>query len=115
MRPVLVLLAAFTWAGCASVSTVRRAPTPEGVRRVAGLARFEPDDPALRIQPGDTLAGGGCLNPMWTADGSTRMTLETSDAGWGDYRVPEGWLGMGPAELLRLDCNTGQPLGVVLR
>jgi hypothetical protein len=36
-------------------------------------------------------------------------------SGIGDYEVPEGRYGVGPGEVLRLDCSTGRVLGIVGR
>lgn len=33
--------------------------------------------------------------------------------GQADYKVPNGRYGVGTHQLLRLDCNTGRPLGIV--
>ena len=78
------------------------------------MARFEPLDPALRISPGDTLAGGGCLSPL-VAESGIQAVLARSRSGWGDYRVPEGVFGVARGELIRLECNTGEVVGVVRR
>ena len=50
------------------------------VRPLAGLSRFEPEDTSLRIQPGDTLAGGGCLNPMIGEDGVRAILVRSAAA-----------------------------------
>lgn len=73
------------------------------------------------IEPGGELSepreDGACRNPMVDPRDGTRLTLvqsQRSAAGQvGDYRVPEGLYGVGIGELLRLDCGTGRPIGVV--
>lgn len=77
--------------------------------------RFEPLTEAQRIQPGDTLAGPGCLSPMVDPRSDDRYLLVRSGEGLGDYRVPEGRYGAERDDFLRLECNTGRPLGLVRR
>ncbi len=77
--------------------------------------RFEPLTEAQRIQPGDTLAGTGCLSPMVDPRSDERFLLVRSGEGLGDYRVPESRYGAERGDLLRLDCNTGRPVGLVRR
>lgn len=76
--------------------------------------RFEPDPPSTRIAPADTIAGEGCRNPMLDPRDGQRLTLVRSLGGEGDYRVPTGAYGVRPGELLRLDCNTGSVVGIVV-
>jgi hypothetical protein len=45
----------------------------------------------------------------------TAVRMVRSSVHQADYDVPGGRYGVGPAELLRLDCNTGRPLGIVRR
>ncbi len=77
--------------------------------------RFQPTDPSLRLALADTLAGGGCLNPMIDPRDGTELRLERSGVDRGDYAVPDGRYGVGDRELLQLSCNTGRPLGIVPR
>jgi hypothetical protein len=77
--------------------------------------RFEPLTEAQRIQPGDTLSGTGCLSPMVDPRSDERYLLVRSAEGLGDYRIPEGRYGAHQDDFLRLDCNTGEPLGLVRR
>jgi hypothetical protein len=77
--------------------------------------RFEPPAAFPRIPPADTIAGGGCLNPMWDTRYNVELTMMRAANGSGDYAVPNGRYGVGERELLRLDCNTGRPIGVVRR
>lgn len=73
------------------------------------------------IEPGGALSepreSGACRNPMVDPRDGTRLTLVQSQRGGsgqvGDYRVPEGRYGVGTGELLRLDCGSGRPVGVV--
>jgi hypothetical protein len=77
-------------------------------------ARFEPYDAALRLAPGDTIAGAGCVSPMVDPRDGTRVRF--INATWyGDYVVPAGRYGAREGEVLRLECNTGRVLGLVPR
>ena len=77
-------------------------------------ARFEPENRALRLTPGDTLAGAGCLSPMVDPRDGAQLRFVFS-ASYGDYEVPAGRYGASANELLRLDCNTGRVIGIVRR
>jgi hypothetical protein len=66
-------------------------------------------------RPTEPTAGTGCHSPMVDPRDGTQLLLRRSAAGQGDYVVPAGRYGIGPKELLRLDCATGKPLGVVKR
>lgn len=97
--------------GCASTGNWQLLPT----RPATDVPdRFEPIDRALRLTPGDTLAGRGCLSPLIDPrDGATIRFVRSADVG--DYEAPSGRYGVGPEELLRIECNTGRVLGVVGR
>lgn len=111
---VLLGMATGLVGACGASSTFGpMAPAPMGGTDLPD--RFEPLTEAQRIQPGDTLAGGGCLSPMVDPRTDDRYLLVRSDMGQGDYRVPDGRYGADADQLLRLDCNTGEPLGLVPR
>lgn len=57
--------------------------------------------------------GEGCRNPMVDPRDGTRLRLVRAAEGQGDYEVPPGRYGVGPRELLRLACSTGQAVGIV--
>jgi hypothetical protein len=85
------------------------------IRRATRVpARFEPRNPALRLTPGDTIAGSGCVSPMVDPRDGTEVRFVFSTS-YGDYEVPAGRYGTGAGELLRLDCNTGRVIGLVRR
>jgi hypothetical protein len=70
--------------------------------------RLLPADEALRLQPEDTLAGPGCLNPLVDPrDGST-LTLVRSAGGYGVYAAPETAPGSGNRVTYDVHCNTGR-------
>jgi hypothetical protein len=55
----------------------------------------------------------GCRNPLVDPQDGARLVLVRSREGSGDYRVAAGRYGVGAGELLRIDCETGRPIGVV--
>ena len=77
-------------------------------------ARFEPELAELRVA-GDTIAGAGCRSPMKDPRDGTVITFLRSTTAVGDYNVPSGRYGVGPGELLRIECNTGRVVGIVRR
>lgn len=60
-----------------------------------------------------TSGTGGCRNPMFDPRDGARLTLVRSGNQQGDYRAPAGRYGVGPGELLRIDCGSGRARGVV--
>lgn len=86
------------------------------LRPAAGAPeRFEPEPPSLRIQPGDTLAGGGCRSPLVDPRDGFTIRMVRSEAVVADYAVEMGRYGVEDGELLRVECNTGRVMGVVRR
>ena len=78
-------------------------------------ARFEPPAAYPRISPADTIAGSACVSPMRDPRDGTELRMVRSSADLADYTVPTGRYGVASSELLRLDCNTGVPRGIVQR
>ena len=60
-------------------------------------------------------AGRGCRSPMVDPRDGTRLRLVRSAGERGDYEAPAGWYGAGEGELLRIDCATGEVVGIVER
>ena len=83
-------------------------------RATRAPGRFEPQNRTLRLMPGDTIAGPGCVSPMVDPRDGTEVRFVFSTS-YGDYEVPAGRYGAGAGELLRLDCNTGNVIGLVRR
>lgn len=58
-----------------------------------------------------------CANPLIDPRDQTRLRLVRSGAvgsvQQGDYAVEGGQYGVGPGELLRIECSTGQTIGIV--
>jgi hypothetical protein len=76
--------------------------------------RFEPTLPELRVV-GDTIAGSGCQSPMVDPRDGTQVVFVRSQISVGDYSVPSGRYGVAEDELLRIECNTGNAVGIVKR
>lgn len=72
-------------------------------------------DPQQPVAATDTLPGSGCRSPLFDPRDGTRATMVRSTVTIADYAVPAGRYGVGERELLRLECNTGRPVGIVRR
>jgi hypothetical protein len=99
-------------AGCAIANSTMDGP----------VLRAAADAPAqfvavlgARGVPGDTIPGPGCRSPLFDPRDDVRLILTRSAVGRGDYTVPDRRYGVMEGELLRVDCNTGRPLGIVQR
>jgi hypothetical protein len=112
---LLALTLLLPMAACAARSTYpagapARAASDTPPRFMVGA--LDPGGETTEPQP-----GVGCRNPMVDPRDGTRLTLVLSQAGAdgeiGDYAVPEGRYGVGPGELLRLECGTGRVVGIV--
>ena len=59
----------------------------------------------------------GCRNPIIDPRNATRPTLIRSANGRGDYEAqsPGSGYGLNKGELLRVDCASGRPAGIVKR
>ena len=75
--------------------------------------QFEPPEGFGRLSPTDTISGGACLSPMRDPRSGVEIKMVRAANGQADYKVPDGLYGVDPHQLLRLDCNTGRPLGIV--
>jgi hypothetical protein len=82
-----------------------------------GELRMAEDTPAQFVTEDGVAAEQECRNPMVDPRDHTRLRLiRSSPLGniyRGDYEVPRGRYGVGQNELLRLDCETGQVIGIV--
>lgn len=95
-------------AGCSSIGKNLKTSFPDRVDRPAT------DAPGQFVLTGGALnPNGACQSPLFDPRDQTRVTLVRSDRGTGDYQVPDGKYGVGPGELLRVDCTTGRAVGVV--
>ncbi len=59
--------------------------------------------------------GEGCRSPMVDPRNGTRLQLIRSSRDQGDYSVPNGKYGANEGELLRLNCESGEVVGFVVR
>lgn len=62
---------------------------------------------------GISLDQNSCKSPMFDPVDGTQIIMVTAQDGKGDYKVPEGKYGVQKGELLRLNCATGEVLGIV--
>lgn len=67
----------------------------------------------FRPPSGIAMDGDSCYSPMVDPRDGTSLRLVTSSGGFGDYEVPNRKYGVNEGELLRLDCRTGEVIGVV--
>ena len=89
-------------------------PTATPLQPGKGLpAQFEPPPGFGRLSLTDTIPGNACLSPMHDPRTNTEITMARAANGQADYKVPDGRYGVGSGQLLRLDCSTGRPLGIV--
>jgi len=100
-------------ADCA-IGTSGTFPASDSARPATDVpARFEPEQPALRPIPADTIAGDGCVSPMPDRRDGTRIVLARSLGGEEDYRVTGEMYHVRDGEFLRLQCNSGRVVGIV--
>lgn len=100
--PALLLLGA--------CSTVVSYPTALSRPAQDAPERFVLDDGgAISGTPGTA----HCRSPIRDPRGGEPLVMERAYRGNGDYRVAGGRYGVGPRELMRVDCATGAPLGIV--
>ena len=67
-------------------------------------------EPAL----GQKLGGNACKSPLLDPRNETEIRMIRSfGTGVGDYDVPSGMYGVKRGELLRINCNTGEVVGIV--
>jgi len=62
---------------------------------------------------GISLDQNSCNSPMLDPVDGTQIIMVTAQGGKGNYRVPQGKYGVQKGELLRLNCATGEVLGIV--
>lgn len=87
-------------------------------RSMKTVLRPATDAPAVFEAPaGTTMRNNGCLSPLTDPRNGTRIIMRTSfgEEGMGDYVVPDGTYGVKNGELLRVNCTTGEVVGIVKR
>lgn len=84
---------------------------------IAGEILRQPENAPEAFTPGEkvSLDESSCKSPMIDPQDGTSIVLHQSSGSIGDYEVPEGKYGLQKRELLRLDCETGEVLGVIKR
>ena len=91
-----------------------------------GASNTFEDDDVLRVgydtpekfrpPSGVVLSGESCKNPMIDPRNGLSLTMvRSTSAGFADYEVPNQRYGVSKEELLRLNCATGEVVGVVRR
>ena len=87
-------------------------------RSMKAVLRPATDAPAV-FEPsaGVTLSASSCKSPLTDPRDGTRIIMQTSfsNEGIGDYEVPTGKYGVEQGELLRVNCATGEVVGIVRR
>lgn len=70
----------------------------------------------FETKAGVVATGNSCINPMIDPTDGTEITMVTAFGnGTGDYKVVSGKYGVGQGELLRINCRTGEVIGIVKR
>lgn len=109
-RTAVGLAAALALAGCAHGTA--SLPADAAARPATDV----PERFVTSAPPPAEAAAPACRNPLLDPRDGTRIDLIRSTAGTrGDYETPAGRYGVGPNELLRIDCTTGAAVGVVRR
>ena len=101
--------------GACSAGSSTGFPADRGVRPASDLPAYFLVGRLDSPETAEPVAGEGCRSPMVDPRDETRLRLVRSAAGQGDYEVPAGRYGTSGDDLLRLDCGTGRPLGIVKR
>ncbi|QYA26350.1 hypothetical protein G3I01_12815 [Gramella sp. MT6] len=68
---------------------------------------------AFEPKPGLSLDDTSCKSPLVDPRSGVEIIMVVSHDGKGDYRVPSGMYGLTGKELLRLNCSTGEVIGIV--
>ncbi len=72
-------------------------------------------DPAFPETPIASTPGQGCRSPLFDPRDGARLRLIRSASDRGDYEAPEGRYGVNARELIRVNCYSGEVLGIVKR
>lgn len=100
---LLLLLSCGTTTSTRSMTPVERQAedVPERFEAAAGINR----------------TNNACVSPLVDPRDGTTIRIHSSFGAEevGDYSVPEGMYGVGENELLRINCRTGEVLGIVRR
>lgn len=107
LTSVCVLLVAVLMSSCGSQTTTT---SQRSVLRNATGITFN-----FEAREGMNLGDNSCKSPMIDPQDRTEITMVRSYGnGLGDYRVATtGKYGVGEGELLRINCSTGEAVGIV--
>lgn len=92
--------------------------TGTGTRSMTPVEREATDVPVrFEDQTGVERTNNSCVSPLTDPRDGTIIKMVTSFSGKevGDYSVPAGRYGVEENELLRINCRTGEVLGIVRR
>lgn len=78
-------------------------------------AHFVPADSTKTLVRADTSSAAPCISPMKDPRTGVAIILVRSENGVGDYLAPSGSYGIPDGQLLRLECSSGEVLGLVRR
>ncbi len=87
-----------------------------GNRSMTTILRPATDVPPVFEAPaGTTFGNSGCLSPLTDPRNGAKIIMRTAfgEEGMGDYVVPSGKYGVKNGELLRVNCTTGEVVGIV--
>ena len=76
---------------------------------------FVPADSTKSMAHADTTVAAPCQSPLKDPQGGVTIILIRSENGVGDYLAPSGSYGIPDGQLLRLECSSGEVLGLVRR
>jgi hypothetical protein len=110
LRMGAVVLTVVAMLGCAS-SHVEGFPADASVRPITDA----PTQFALSTSARSRLSSDICQSPLVDQRNGTTLRLERSVPGSGDYDVPAGRYGAQAGDLVRVDCRTLKPIGLVRR
>ena len=110
MRTGALLVAVIAMFGCAS-SHVEGFPADAPVRPLTDA----PTQFAVSASARTRLSTDICQSPLYDQRDGTALRLERSVPGRGDYDVPAGHYGAQTGDLVRVDCRTLKPIGLVRR
>lgn len=92
--------------------------TTSETRSVRSILRPATDVPERFEAPaGVAFRNNTCVGPLTDPRTGAKIIMQASfgEEGFGDYVVPSGLSGVGDRELLRINCRTGEVLGIVKR
>lgn len=110
-RTALILVAPLLFVACATsdFGSDQSARSPDDAPTQFMVGEFNEETTR------DATPGEGCRSPMVDPRDGTRLHLVRSSRDQGDYSVPDRKYGANEGELLRLNCESGEVIGFVVR